>query len=267
MSHRLASFKGPSTPNSSPVSPKTTKSPKARSNQNTNFPPPSPVPDSPSRAVESTYHRKIRSALYELRALSETWDDLAVVDGLKAARALVDGRTELDNALTAIPDGLPRSRLLGPKISQMELRLVELNVVLKKLARSLRISSATIGTYAGFVQRAIFRRMCATIDGLDALLIEAHRTKGAQWTTQEPLWVTWSVDRFVSTLPNVLIPYHRALHAYAALVDTLRNHALPFDEARKAIADWSEQTGLNDDGWTGTWEGLCAAEVGGWDIS
>jgi hypothetical protein len=81
MSSRLASFRGPSTPNASPVSkPKQPNS-----------------PSSPSRGpVESPYHRKLRSALLELRSCARTWDDLVLHDGLKAARTLVDARTELE---------------------------------------------------------------------------------------------------------------------------------------------------------------------------
>lgn len=77
---RLASFKGPSTPSASPVAAKQPKSPAG----------------SPSRSIESTYHRKTRTALQELRSITETWDDLVLLDGLKAARSLVDTRTDLE---------------------------------------------------------------------------------------------------------------------------------------------------------------------------
>lgn len=82
MSGRLASFRGPSTPTSSPVQRQPT------------------TPKSPARPTESTYHRKLRACLLELRGITETWDDLVLVDGLKAAKSLVDTRTELEYALT-----------------------------------------------------------------------------------------------------------------------------------------------------------------------
>lgn len=75
---RLASFKGPSTPTSSPVKVKPQEA------------------ASPSRYAESTYHRKVRTSMQELRALTDTWDELVVVDGLKAAAGLVDARTNLE---------------------------------------------------------------------------------------------------------------------------------------------------------------------------
>lgn len=79
---RLASFRGPSTPSSSPAK----------------FKPPI-SPASPSRQTESTFHRKTRTILQELRSITETWDDLVLIDGLKAARELVDARTDLECAI------------------------------------------------------------------------------------------------------------------------------------------------------------------------
>jgi hypothetical protein len=86
MSSRLSSFRGPSTPSASPV-------PAKGQQQQHQSPGGSP---SSSRLLESTYHRKLRAALQELRGMTETWDDLALLDGLKAARSLVDARTDLE---------------------------------------------------------------------------------------------------------------------------------------------------------------------------
>ncbi|KAJ7702351.1 hypothetical protein B0H17DRAFT_1043857 [Mycena rosella] len=228
---RLASFRGPSTPSSSPVPAKQPKS-----------------PGSPSRPIESTYHRKIRTALQELRAMTETWDDLVLLDGLKAARSLVDTRTDLDNALALIPDGQPRHRLVGPKVALMEKRIAELDAVTSKLQKQ-------------------FRRMNAVIDGMEALLIDAHKTKGWHWVSEEPLWVTWSLEKFVSSVPDILIPYHRSLDTHLELVNILRSHRVSFEDARDALAKWAEQPWLEDDGWEASWEDLCAAEIDRWDVA
>ncbi|KAF8905991.1 hypothetical protein CPB84DRAFT_1770751 [Gymnopilus junonius] len=107
MAYRLASFRGPSTPTSSPA-------------------PHSPA--SPSRYTESTFHRKSRTLLQELRGITETWHDLVLIDGLKAARELVDTRTELDNALKVIPNK-------KPTIAIMDECIVKLDVVLIKLKK------------------------------------------------------------------------------------------------------------------------------------
>lgn len=85
MSGRLASFKGPSTPNSSPVQQRHANSPK-----------------SPAKATESTYHRKLRLCLTELKSIAETWDDLVLIDGLRIIKSLIDERTELEYSIVLL---------------------------------------------------------------------------------------------------------------------------------------------------------------------
>jgi hypothetical protein len=131
---RLASFHQPSTPSSTPVKPRQPSSPSSSS----------------SSRLESTYHRKLRTLLLDLRAAALTWDSLVLIDGLKAAKSLVDTRTELEyvasltlrtivyilfcsNALAIVPDRQPRSRLVGPKLALMEKRIAELDTVISKL--------------------------------------------------------------------------------------------------------------------------------------
>ena len=82
MSARLASFRGPSTPSSSPV--KQAQSPTTKSTQ------------AAAKHAESTYHRKVRASLQELRAACHTWDDLVCKDGLRSIRELIDARTDLE---------------------------------------------------------------------------------------------------------------------------------------------------------------------------
>lgn len=80
---RLASLT-PSRPRSSP---RNTPSPSA---------PASPRPASPSPSVgETTYHRKLRLVVAELRAVFRTWDEVVLVDGLKAGKGCVDAVTEI----------------------------------------------------------------------------------------------------------------------------------------------------------------------------
>jgi hypothetical protein len=84
---RLASFRGPSTPTSSPVQRKI----QSKS-----------TPNSPSKQIESTYHRKLRACLQEIRAVTETWEDLVIFDGLKSLRKLVDARTDMEYAFIVL---------------------------------------------------------------------------------------------------------------------------------------------------------------------
>jgi len=156
MSGRLASFKGPSTP----LSPESSPSGKKKSSNNRgtvtgNKGGANPTPPaSPGRELESTFHRKIRALLLEVRSICRLWSDIVLHDGLKAAKNLVDARTELEyvskpvfiqrcltrvsversNALAALPPGeTPKYRIAGPKLRIMDEQIRDLDNVLAKL--------------------------------------------------------------------------------------------------------------------------------------
>ena len=102
MSGRLASFKGPSTPLSpepSPSGKKKTANNRGAVAGNKGSVNPTP-PASPGRELESTFHRKIRTLLLEIRSTCRLWSDIVLQDGLNAAKSLVDARTELECVFT-----------------------------------------------------------------------------------------------------------------------------------------------------------------------
>ncbi|KAL4065363.1 hypothetical protein V8B97DRAFT_1868932 [Scleroderma yunnanense] len=231
MNKRLASFRGPSTPTPTPV-PQPGQPGSLRS---------------PSRAAEATIHRKARTLLQELRSISQTWDDLVLVDGLKAVHMLVDTRTELDNALVLLPqDRQPRCPIVGPKLATMEKCIVQLDTVLTKLQKQLR-------------------RIGAVIDSLETLYHEAQKIKGPKWCKEEPLWLSWSLEKFVLSLGSITAPYHKSLVLLTDLTNQLRNHTVSFETSRDIIDQWIEQPYLQEDGWDAQWEDLCAVEVEKWD--
>ncbi|KAJ8469071.1 hypothetical protein ONZ45_g17017 [Pleurotus djamor] len=258
---RLSSFRGPSAPSSSPV-PQTPKSPpQKKKNQRSST---QNQPDSPSRrhndnttpsssniggtALESTYHRKTRSLLLELKNLANTWDDLVLIDGVRSARSLVDTRTELENVLTLIPGRKPHYHLVGEKLAFMEKKISELDAIVLKLDK-------------------IFKRMGAVVDSLESLYFEAVKARGCQWVAREPLWVTWSLEKFVTSVPSIIAPYLHSLHEHTKLVNVLRPHSVTFEVSRDAIKKWVEQPHLEEDGWLSGWEDLCAVEVEKWDLT
>ncbi|KZV85103.1 hypothetical protein EXIGLDRAFT_682097 [Exidia glandulosa HHB12029] len=155
MAARLASFNAPSTPNHSPSRPHATNTP------------------SKATAQESTIHRRVRALLTEFRVAAATWDDLVLHDGFRSAKALVDARTELDNALALLPQGtLPRERIVTPKIILMDAKAQEIGA------------------------RKQFNKMISVVDNLDAVVTEAHKQKGWLWIHTEPLWQTWTLEKF-----------------------------------------------------------------------
>jgi len=107
--------------------------------------------------------------------------------------------------------------------------------------------------------------MNSVIDSLEALVVEAHKAKGWKWVQEEPLWVTWPLEKFATTMPGVLIPYHRSLNTHVELVETLRGHSVSFEDSRNAIAEWVAQPWLEEDGWSAKWDDICAVEVERWN--
>ncbi|KAI6117557.1 hypothetical protein EDD16DRAFT_1002727 [Pisolithus croceorrhizus] len=250
MSKRLASFHGPSTPTSSPVS----------------QPRHPGTPASPSRASETTIHRKARTLLQELRSLSHAWDDVVLVDGLNAARTLVDTRTELNNAFAVhAPGSLPRSPIVGPKLAVMEKCIVQLDTVLTKLVRIPFMNAFSGQSLSCDQQQKNLRRMGTVVDNLEALYHEAQKTKGPKWCKEEPLWLSWSLEKFVLSIGSITTPYHRSLVLLDGLVNQLRSHSLSFETSRLIINQWIEQLYLVENGWDAQWEDICAVEVEKWD--
>ncbi|KAG8931283.1 hypothetical protein FRC02_002957 [Tulasnella sp. 418] len=252
---RLASLQGPSSPSPSPV-----KSQKAKANQARSSGPKSPGSKSPSSPsiysrdepdttppTESTYHRKLRSLLIEISSVTKTWNELVIHDGVKAIKGLTDARTELENALSALPpDTLPRSRIVTPKLFLMDERVEELNDVVTKLKKQ-------------------FTKLSLLVENVEALLVEACRTKGWKWVSEEPLWTTWPLERFVSVLPTILPPYHRALQMCLDIQSQLQSHSITFNDSRTALRQWVGQPSLAD----GEWEELdqiFVVEVDRWKI-
>lgn len=205
---RLASFRGPSTPNSSPVQ----QVKQQRQNQSKS------IPNSPSKQLESTYHRKVRACLQEIRTVTETWEDLVLLDGLKSLKKLVDTRTDLEyvchlviekatltalrkgisNELARIPNRLPRAYIIAPRLEIMDQCVVELDAVIGKLVsqNSCSRSHLRLTSFPWTGQQKQFRRLNSLIETLESILIEAHKAKGWQWVHEEPLWVTWSLEKF-----------------------------------------------------------------------
>ncbi|KAG9007118.1 hypothetical protein FRB90_009528 [Tulasnella sp. 427] len=246
---RLASLKGPSSPSPNPAKgQKVRQSPAKSPSSKRDAPGPSiydrlePDTTSPS---EATYHRKLRTLLLELKGVTKTWNDLILVDGLKAAKGLVDARTELDNSLAALPsDVQPRLRLVTPKLAIMDARIKELDGVVLRLQRQ-------------------FKKMTTLVDSVDALIVDAYKTKGWSWVSEEPLWLTWTFERFASRLPTLLPPYHRSLYLCIDIVEQLRPHSTTFEDSRTCLRQWIAQPWLAEAPWE-EWEQICEVEVDKW---
>lgn len=191
---RLASFRGPSAP----------ASPKSRSTTSNT----SSLKADPSI---SSYHRKFKTLLQDLRSTAENWDDLVLSDGHRGMKALIDARTSLSWALlskhhvdinvlwhcrnTLSVSPLPRSRVVGPSIAIMEKSLGNLDSVLMKLVSPKIILLATF-LQPKRQQKGRLRKMNQIIENIDLLFFDAIKTKGYEWVSEKPLWTTWPMERF-----------------------------------------------------------------------
>jgi hypothetical protein len=126
--------------------------------------------------------------------------------------------------------------------------------------------------------------MSSLIDALETILVEAHKAKGWQWVHEEPLWITWSLEKIgmlnqvlwyvslrlllpVTSISDIVIPYHRSLNSHIEIVDILRSHSASFEESRDAVNKWIAQPWVQEDGWEAKWEDICDAEVERWEKS
>lgn len=101
------------------------------------------------------------------------------------------------NELALLPNRKPRSQVVGSKLAIMEKRIAELDMVIAKLVSAAAVLPKRILTAVNFNQKQKqFRRMNTVIDNMEGVLIEAHKVKGWQWVHEEPLWVTWSLEKF-----------------------------------------------------------------------
>ena len=54
------------------------------------------------------------------------------------------------------------------------------------------------------------------MDNLEELVTEAHKAKGWMWVSQEPLWTTWTIEKFGTILHSHVLRglYSLLNHSY-----------------------------------------------------
>jgi len=124
--------------------------------------------------------------------------------------------------------------------------------------------------------------MNSVIDNMEAILIEAHKVKGWRFVHEQPLWVTWTLEKFgtthlaitemslihpgakVTSVASLLVPYHRSLQMHIDLVNTLRSHSISFEDSRIVLTKWVSQAHLESASWDAKFEDICDVEVDRW---
>ena len=47
--------------------------------------------------------------------------------------------------------------------------------------------------------------MNTIIDGMEALLADAHKAKGWNWVYSEPMWTTWPMEKFGASISSTIL--------------------------------------------------------------
>ena len=77
----------------------------------------------------------------------------------------------------------------------MESCIANLDLVIQKLVCTAPSFAIDLLTHPDLKDKQ-FKKMNREIDNLEALMIEAEKAKGAKWVNEEPLWCTWSLEKF-----------------------------------------------------------------------
>ncbi|CAE6480659.1 unnamed protein product [Rhizoctonia solani] len=283
MSKRLASFGGPSTPTSSPVTGQSASTP-TKTGGKKKPTPTSPNPRSPRTNAsrkpnlkpreETDIQRLVRTTL-KLASLELVEWEQSTRNGLQDAKLMVDRATELDNALGSIPssDTQPRFRVVTDKLDDIE--------VLREATRSRII-----------VIRHHFSKIVKRANKLEQALIEFVQTNGVDAAEQTPLWAgkTWSLGQYVLHMHRILRPLNRLLHTIQVLTEKVIAYGLSgglsseetlllerqplvpgqgavvptFEETRSVMALWAAEAKVVEET-IREWNEMCNLEIVGWD--
>ncbi|PWN50717.1 hypothetical protein IE53DRAFT_81487 [Violaceomyces palustris] len=189
-----------------------------------------------SRSNETTYHRRLRGLLQEFFRSSQSWEQVVSFEGIKWATEVREAWTQVESLHSS--SKASQGRQIGSEGSSPRVRrskfssedtssvkevatrsVVERNVIdpflgpggqkERMLAESLaRIERAEEGLDE--VESRLNRhlnKMTSTSESVNSLLLEAAKSKGPEFCFLQPMWGTWPMDRFVSTLSRITSQY------------------------------------------------------------
>ncbi|WRT63964.1 uncharacterized protein IL334_000891 [Kwoniella shivajii] len=207
-------------------------------------PSPSPGP-SPlqSQSTETTHHRMLKLVLSETKKLFKTWDELIIVDGFKAAKGCIDESTEMDNLLTV--EEKPERPEINPHLNQWYFHRHSLESTLKKLDNYLY-------------------KLSALAEQAEKIFFGAYTREGADFVFQEPLWLTWTLERFVNSFSPLISLHFAHLATITSLSQTILNPDTSFDDAKYTLEAWRD-IATGGERWVAVreWEELVEFELTG----
>ncbi|KAG8734498.1 hypothetical protein FRC10_011696 [Ceratobasidium sp. 414] len=230
---------------------------------------------------ESPLQLYTRAALKHTVTDLEDWGALVSHRAFACARAIVDRTTELDNTLSILPEGAqPRSRMLGPRLRELNSKREELKGFLVDLD-------------------VTFTRIAERVAGLEVALAKLTQRDGQESTENNPVWgeTSWSFALYVSHIIRLLRQLNRTRYTLATLVEQIIAYSLSsghssqstdsqptpsdsgtrqtyssssnvppmtFAQARTALASWTSEASRTTES-IKEWLETCSIEVPSWD--
>ncbi|TXT08668.1 hypothetical protein VHUM_02796 [Vanrija humicola] len=182
-------------------------------------PSPSPAPASPTRAAETTHHRMLKLVLAEVNNVINTWDDIVAHDGLKAGKGCIDEVTEMDNILL-LPEG-PERPLVAPHLDALTAYRTALQGVLTKLEK-------------------LLSKLAALVEQSEKVFFEACKVQTWDFVLTDPLWLSWTLENFVDSLPPLVTAHSKHLGELTSLANVLLSSSTSFEDARTALERWRD---------------------------
>ncbi|WVW82088.1 hypothetical protein I302_104093 [Kwoniella bestiolae CBS 10118] len=206
-------------------------------------PSPSPGPGSPARSTETTHHRMLKLVLSEVRKIIKTWDELVIMDGFKACKGVIDEGTEMDNILSI--EDKPERPEVGGHLNLWYAHRLSLESTLKKLDNNLY-------------------KLTALADQAEKILFEAYKREGHEFVFVEPLWFTWTLEKFVNSLSPLISLHTSHLASLTSYSNIILDPNTPFDDAKLTLESWRD-IATGGERWVGVreWEELVDIELSG----
>lgn len=146
------------------------------------------------RQEETTFHRKLKSILWDHCNACEKWEDVVSLQGAKHIASIARLSSTLDDLLTRQfkkEDVNDIAGLYLHKGEEESRRLDEMSTILK----GLELERVELQDVMNKVTK-VTSKLEGLSDAAEGILIEATRVKGSGFSFEKEMWVTWSMDRF-----------------------------------------------------------------------
>ncbi|PWN35294.1 uncharacterized protein FA14DRAFT_189279 [Meira miltonrushii] len=177
-----------------------------------------------TREEETTFHRRLRTLLWDHRTARDNWDDIVSIQGAKSVASVARLAQRLDELVKAnddqkeLPEGY--DSLPEPlRITKAELQARRADELAKTL-KSLKEEQSTLEAILPKINKALAKLQTLN-EAAETLLIEATRTKGDLFAFEQEAWLTWPISRFVSIIQEYTVRYSIQTDHLQTIVDIL----------------------------------------------